>query len=54
MTIEKLYTPKEVATLLSINYITLLKLLRSEKIKSVKIDRQYRVKESDLEQYLKQ
>lgn len=52
MTIEKLYTPQEVAKELQINPQTLLRFIREKKIKAVKVGRAYRIKESDLEQYL--
>lgn len=53
MTIEKLYTPEEVAEKLSLNIRTIYRYIKSNKLKSKKIGLQYRIKESDIEALLK-
>lgn len=52
MTTHTLFTPKEVANLLKINKETVLRFIREGKIKAIKIGREYRVKESDYNQYV--
>ncbi|MBT6439930.1 MAG: helix-turn-helix domain-containing protein [Candidatus Marinimicrobia bacterium] len=50
--IDNLLTPKEVASFLSINYHKVLELIHRGKIKSYKIDRQFRVSHGQLNEYL--
>ncbi len=49
---EKIYTPEQVAKHLQIHHLTVLKLLKAKKIKSVKIGRIYRIPESNLKKFL--
>jgi len=53
MTIPLLYTAEEVAKILKIDKQTVLRFIREKKIKAIKIGREYRIKESELEQYTK-
>lgn len=52
MSQQKLYTPKEISMMLKLNIQTIWRYFREGKIKTIKIGGGYRVKESDLEQYL--
>lgn len=49
---EKLFTSEELAEVLKINKQTVLRFIRENKIKAVKIGREYRVKESDYNNYI--
>ena len=46
------YTPREVADMLKISYDKVLELLHSEKLRSVKIGRQFRVTEKMLDEFM--
>ncbi len=46
------YTPREVADMLKISYDKVLELLHSEKLRSVKIGRQFRVTEKMLDEFV--
>ncbi len=48
---EKLYTIKQLAEALKLNIQTVRRFCATGKIKAIKIGREYRVKESDLELY---
>ena len=48
---EQLYTSDEAAKILKLNNETIRRFIREEKIKAVKIGREYRIKQSDLELY---
>lgn len=50
---EKIYTPEQVANVLQIHHLTVLKLIKNKKLKGVKIGRIYRVPESNLKKFLK-
>jgi len=50
---SELLTIKEVAERLKISYFTAYRYIREEKIKSIKLEREYRIREEDLEKYLK-
>ena len=52
MEIEKLMTPEEVAEVLQLHHLTVLKFIRSKKLKSIKLGRVYRIKKDDLENFL--
>lgn len=56
MVVEKLMTPEEAAKALSMSVLTVKKWLRSGKLKGVKIGSRgdWRVKETDLEEFIKQ
>ena len=49
---ETFYTSDEVAKMLKINRQTILRFIRENKIGAIKICREYRIKQSDLENYL--
>ena len=49
---SELLTIKEVAERLKISYFTAYRYIREEKIKSIKLEREYRIREEDLEKYL--
>ena len=51
---DKILTPDEVAEILSIGYRSVLKLLKSQQIKSFKINNQYRVTETALQVYIQE
>lgn len=48
---ETFYTSDEVAKMLKINRQTILRFIRENKIGAIKIGREYRIKQSDLELY---
>jgi len=50
--VMRLLTPEEVAEALQLHHLTILKFIRSKKLKSVKFGRVYRIKEEDLEDFL--
>lgn len=52
MTIEKLYSASEVSKILKLNLQTVQRFIREERIKAVKVGREYRIKEPDLEDFL--
>ncbi len=49
---EKLYTPEEIAEVLKKKLGTIWKYLRENKIKAMKVGREYRIKESDLKAFM--
>lgn len=53
MTLEKLYTPEQIAEMLSLTKITIYRYIKEKKIKSIKIGNQYRIKESDYNDFIK-
>jgi excisionase family DNA binding protein len=50
---EKLLTPEEVAEKLSIKFRTVHGWLRTGKLKGVKVGRLWRIREEDLEEFVK-
>lgn len=50
--IETLYTTEQVAQMLQIHPLTVLKYFKSGKLKGIKLGRVYRVRESDLKQFI--
>ena len=44
----KLLTPKEVSNMLKINYRKVLELIHMKKLPAIQIEKQFRIKESDL------
>lgn len=52
--IGSLLTPEQVANELQIHHFTVLKLLRSRKLKGIKIGRRYRVRITDLNKFLEE
>lgn len=52
--VEKIYTTEQVAQLLQIHPLTVLKYIRNKKLGGIKLGRIYRIRESDLEKFLDQ
>lgn len=52
--LEKFYTPQEIADSLRVKERVILDLLRSGKLRGVKVGKQWRVKVSDLEAFIEQ
>jgi excisionase family DNA binding protein len=52
--VEKLYTPKEVAVPLRVNERVILDLLRKGKLGGVKVGKAWRIRESDLKAFMEQ
>ncbi len=50
---ERLLTPEEIASRLNVSNVTVGRWLRGGKLKGLKAGRQWRVRESDLERFLK-
>ena len=50
---EKYYSIEEVATLLKVAYLTVYRWIQSGKLESVKANKQYRIKQSQLDTFLK-
>lgn len=51
---DKVYTPQQVAEILSISDRTIMEWLRAGRIKGVKVGKYWRVMEQDLEVFLQQ
>ena len=51
---EKIYTPEMAAELLHVSALTLRKWLRGGQLNGVKVGRQWRIRESDLNIFLEQ
>lgn len=49
---ERFYTPEQIAKDLQLHHLTILKLIKDGKLKSIRLGRVYRIKESDLDQFL--
>lgn len=49
---DKVYTPEQVAEMLSITERTILIWLRAGKMRGVKVGRLWRIREQDLEEFL--
>ena len=47
------YTPKEVGDILKVNYRKILDLIIIGKLSAIRIGRQYRISENELEEYVK-
>lgn len=52
--VDKIYTTEQVAQLLQIHHLTVLKYIREGKLGGVKLGRIYRIRESDLQKFLDQ
>ncbi len=52
--LKTLLTPEEVADTLKLHHLTILKFIKAKQLKSVKLGRVYRIREEDLEEFLKQ
>jgi excisionase family DNA binding protein len=51
---NSLLTPEQVAQELQIHHFTVLKLLRTRRLKGIRIGRRYRIREKDLDKFLEQ
>lgn len=51
---EKLFTTEQVANILQVHPFTILKFIRDGKLKGIKLGRVYRIRESDVEQFLEE
>ena len=49
---EKYYTPKEIAELLKINYMTVYRWIRDGKLEAYQVQKQYRIKEADFSRFM--
>lgn len=47
----KFYTPEQVADIMQLNHLTILKYIKSKKLRAVKLDRWYRIEEKDLKDF---
>lgn len=52
--IEKFLTTEQVANILQVHPFTILKFLKEGKLKGVKLGRVYRIKESDVHEFLEE
>ncbi len=52
--VNRLLTPEEVADALQLHHLTILKFIRGKKLKCMKFGRVYRIREEDLNEFLKQ
>lgn len=50
--VSRLFTPEEVAEVLRLHHLTVLKFIKQKKIKSIKFGRVYRIREEDIEAFL--
>jgi len=50
--VEKLYTTEQVAQLLQIHPLTVLKYIKAGKLRAIKLGRVYRIRESELQKFL--
>lgn len=49
---QRLLTPEQVAKSLQVHHLTVLKFIKTKKLKSIKLGRIYRIREEDLEKFL--
>ncbi|PIR55582.1 hypothetical protein COU74_00390 [Candidatus Peregrinibacteria bacterium CG10_big_fil_rev_8_21_14_0_10_36_19] len=49
---EKFFTTEQVATILQVHPFTILKFIKAGKLKGLKLGRVYRIKESDVNQFI--
>ena len=52
--IEKFLTTEQVANILQIHTLTVLRFLKSGKLKGIKLGRVYRIKESEVKEFLEE
>lgn len=50
---EKYYTPKEISELLKVAYLTVYRWIQTDKLKTYKAGKQYRIKKEDLDKFVK-
>lgn len=48
---KRLLTPEEVAKMLQLHHLTVLKFIKNKKLRALKLGRVYRIREEDLEQF---
>lgn len=53
MTTEQYYSIEEVAKMLKVTYLTVYRWIQADKLKAYKAGKQYRVKKSDINIFLK-
>lgn len=51
---EKFFTTEQVANILQVHPFTILKFIKQGKLKGIKLGRVYRIKESDIKNFLEQ
>lgn len=51
---EKFYTTEQVANILQVHPFTILKFIKQGKLKGLKLGRVYRIKESDVNQFIEE
>jgi len=51
---EKFFTTEQVANILQVHPFTILKFIKQGKLKGIKIGRRYRLKESDINNFIEQ
>lgn len=49
---EKFYTTDQVANILQVHPFTILKFIKAGKLKGIKLGRVYRIKESDVQEFI--
>lgn len=50
--VNKLLTPEDVAEVLQLHHLTVLKFIKNKTLKSIKLGRVYRIREEDLNSFL--
>jgi excisionase family DNA binding protein len=50
--VNKLLTPEDVAEVLQLHHLTILKFIKKKTLKSIKLGRIYRIREEDLNEFL--
>lgn len=49
---NRLHTPEQVAKILQVHHLTVLKFIKQKKLKAIKLGRVYRIKDKDLDSFL--
>ena len=52
--VDQIYTTEQVANILQIHHLTVLKYIKQGKLHGIKLGRIYRIRESDLQKFLNQ
>ena len=52
--VDQIYTTEQVAHILQIHHLTVLKYIKQGKLHGIKLGRIYRIRESDLQNFLNQ
>ena len=50
---DKYYTIQEIADILKVDYMTVYRWIRAGKLEAYQVQRQYRIKESDFNKFMK-